>query len=259
MADDDLLLLGDVDEIPFPHALGYLARNLEVPTRLMQRHTLYRANWVLPAPWELGPFACRGAQIDNPMAAHMLGVPIPNWGLYQEPLLPDAGWHFSFLGGAEDVKTKLAAYSHQEQNRPRDHDPGNLDRMFRHRIDLPGRNLLTVQREAELDEVQRMLYTMRPDYFDFSPMPTTARRRAVRSWTWARRSPRLAGNLALVNWGDRRIERSGPLALPFVAAMALVDRARDERRRRRGHESLDFIKQKRGPVLAPVPLDSGGD
>ena len=251
MADDDLLLVGDVDEIPRPHIVQHLGKNLDVPTRLVQRQTVYRANWVLPVPWELGPFACRGSQTDNPMAAHMLGVPFPRWGLYKEPLLPDAGWHFSFLGHTEDVGTKLASYSHQEENRERDHDRGNFERLFRFRIDVPGRNLLTVQSEAELDTIQRTLYDIRPDYFDFSPSPAMLRRRAARSWTWARRMPRFAHRRKLVSWGDKRIDSAGPLASPFAAGLALVDQARDVRRRHVTRD--DFIAQKRGYVLPPVP------
>lgn len=30
----------------------------------------------------------------------------------------DAGWHFSWMGGVQRVQEKLAAYSHQERNRP---------------------------------------------------------------------------------------------------------------------------------------------
>jgi beta-1,4-mannosyl-glycoprotein beta-1,4-N-acetylglucosaminyltransferase len=32
--------------------------------------------------------------------------------------VPDGGWHFTFMGGAERIRQKLAAYSHQENNRP---------------------------------------------------------------------------------------------------------------------------------------------
>jgi beta-1,4-mannosyl-glycoprotein beta-1,4-N-acetylglucosaminyltransferase len=31
-------------------------------------------------------------------------------------ILPNGGWHFSFLGGAERIRTKLESYGHQEYN-----------------------------------------------------------------------------------------------------------------------------------------------
>jgi len=34
------------------------------------------------------------------------------------PLIPNGGWHWSYLGGTEKIKEKIAAYSHQELNIP---------------------------------------------------------------------------------------------------------------------------------------------
>jgi len=33
-------------------------------------------------------------------------------------IIKNGGWHFSFMGGAERIREKLMAYSHQERNRP---------------------------------------------------------------------------------------------------------------------------------------------
>ena len=33
-------------------------------------------------------------------------------------IIPDAGWHFSWMGGVQRIQEKLAAYAHQERNRP---------------------------------------------------------------------------------------------------------------------------------------------
>src|SRR3954451_15765755 len=44
---DDLLLIGDVDELPRPRIVKALSEELQEPTRLCQRHALYRGNWIL--------------------------------------------------------------------------------------------------------------------------------------------------------------------------------------------------------------------
>jgi len=33
-------------------------------------------------------------------------------------VVPDAGWHFSYMGGIDRIQTKLASYSHTERNTP---------------------------------------------------------------------------------------------------------------------------------------------
>ena len=35
----------------------------------------------------------------------------------------DGGWHFSFMGGVERIREKLAAYAHQERNLPQFTNP----------------------------------------------------------------------------------------------------------------------------------------
>ena len=40
----------------------------------------------------------------------------------------NAGWHFSWMGGVERIQEKLAAYSHQERNRPEIADAGNIEK-----------------------------------------------------------------------------------------------------------------------------------
>jgi len=42
--------------------------------------------------------------------------------------IPDAGWHFSWMGGVERVRDKLAACSHQEKNLPQYSDPAYIAR-----------------------------------------------------------------------------------------------------------------------------------
>lgn len=246
LADDDLLLVGDVDEIPHPHVVAYLKSHLDEPLRLVMRHALYRANWVLSEPWEEGTVAARGSQLDDRMIAQSLGVVPESWEGYRETLLPGAGWHVSYLGGPADLVRKLGAFSHQELNTARDREPRHLERMYRHRVDLTGRRLLEVVGVDDLDATQQALRAIRPDWFDDDgSTPPRWRRRGVRTWTWARRSPRLPD--WLVRGLDPVIDR--PTAgLPVLAVLAAADRVRESRRRHRPAP----VSWKRGRWLEPI-------
>ena len=39
----------------------------------------------------------------------------------------DGGWHFSWMGGVQRIQEKLAAYAHQERNRPDIAATGNIE------------------------------------------------------------------------------------------------------------------------------------
>jgi len=249
---NDLLLVGDVDEIPFPHIVRFLSEQLEEPTRLWQRQTLYRANWVVDKPWPEGTFACRGKHQDNPMVAHMLGRTVSSWGRYKEHYLPDAGWHFCFLGNEQNVQLKLASFSHQELNRERDRSMEHLTRLMAYRVDVGGRRLLSVQQPGELDRIQQLLRGLRPDLFDFTVGPPKIRRRAARSWVWARRWRGLAQGF--VDWGDRRIDRSGAAAFAFVALCALLDLAREAPRGLRS--TLSAVRRRKSVVRVVASSDT---
>lgn len=41
-------------------------------------------------------------------------------------LIPDGGWHFAFVGGVKKIRSKLAAYSHQEYNNPKFNTPEKI-------------------------------------------------------------------------------------------------------------------------------------
>jgi beta-1,4-mannosyl-glycoprotein beta-1,4-N-acetylglucosaminyltransferase len=43
-------------------------------------------------------------------------------------IIPDAGWHFTWMGGVERIQQKITAYSHQENNQPQFLDPQNIQR-----------------------------------------------------------------------------------------------------------------------------------
>lgn len=118
-AATDLVHVSDADEIPRASALRKAARRDE----LMYLHNalfIYFLNWrweeeqwtrAYAAPWR------EVAKLDD-LNAPRLKTPSDYLGLSEQDakarILWDAGWHFSYMGGAEKVVAKLAAFSHDE-------------------------------------------------------------------------------------------------------------------------------------------------
>lgn len=100
---DDLVIIGDVDEIPSPAALAW--RGWPV-TALHLRTALFAVDWVVPE-WQLTPPMTVMATVRwlKARGGKLAEVRHNRFGL---PVFPDGGWHFSWLGGPEKQAEKLA-------------------------------------------------------------------------------------------------------------------------------------------------------
>lgn len=108
---DDLILLGDVDEIP-TRAIVKMASELCVyPVMFIQRLFYYWLNCEVGG-WG-GTMALRGCDWIGGEAVRMLRGTIVG-------RVPDAGWHFSFMG---DVIEKIESFAHAEVDLPHHKDP----------------------------------------------------------------------------------------------------------------------------------------
>ena len=113
--DDDVAMLTDVDEIWDPEVVAPLARHPGLPggvRLLMKFHYFYlNCRGVGPANTQwLYPFCARISTIRSNPDLHQLRTS------GEMPALNHAGWHFSYLGGAQKFVEKLDAFSHQELN-----------------------------------------------------------------------------------------------------------------------------------------------
>ena len=100
---EDVVLMGDVDEIPSRGVVYGFRKGLESPVALGMRLYYYAVNLEHPTQW-IGTAAVprRG------MAWPADWQDIRNHrGTF--PVVQDAGWHFSWLGDAEQVQAKLSA------------------------------------------------------------------------------------------------------------------------------------------------------
>jgi beta-1,4-mannosyl-glycoprotein beta-1,4-N-acetylglucosaminyltransferase len=110
--DDDIFLMGDLDEIPNPSILQELSC-LDKPVALSMLFHYYFMNCqnVGNERWWNGTIACPGFE----------------WRLTTPQQLRDkrnefnrlkkGGWHFSYLGGLEKIREKINSFAHTEFNK----------------------------------------------------------------------------------------------------------------------------------------------
>jgi hypothetical protein len=100
---DDIILHGDVDEIPTDLAARYVQpRGIVV---FQQRMHPFAVDWFHPDPWQ-GTTACRYRDLTTFSAlrdARFTAAP-----------LPDAGWHFSWVGDPGARVRKINSFCHPE-------------------------------------------------------------------------------------------------------------------------------------------------
>jgi beta-1,4-mannosyl-glycoprotein beta-1,4-N-acetylglucosaminyltransferase len=114
---DDLILLSDIDELPNPAALGDLG-DAEVGALEMDL-CYYFINCQFPQKWYHAKLF-RHRAIGSRTLTEMR--------FSEAKLIKNGGTHFSYLGGAERIRTKLLSFAHQEFNSPKFTDTENIER-----------------------------------------------------------------------------------------------------------------------------------
>jgi len=185
-ADDDLVLIGDLDELPRPDVVSRLTRTLDGPTRLEMVDSLYFANWVQPRPWMIGTMATRRSGFDHPTVREMFGDPPSDDECFVEEVVPAAGWHVSFLGGVDALIKKLGDYSHQELNTVINRRREFLEACVRYGAHFAGWTPLRKLGRGELPPPVEELSERHPVLFDFSAPPRRAASLTWCGWAWIR-------------------------------------------------------------------------
>lgn len=107
MEPDDLVLLCDADEIVDPRRLdAILDATVNGPARLSMGLWMCGTRWRNKRPWT-HPVACRARDLPPHPSQRLRLGPVTR-------VVPDAGWHLSYLGTDEDVDAKLKAFAHSE-------------------------------------------------------------------------------------------------------------------------------------------------
>ncbi len=149
---DDIILHSDLDEIPSARAIRELAVTMRKAYRTDPlgriAHGLLRQPGVVwfvrnlfkrrhPFVWLLDQrqfyYFLNCASVNQPVwqgaratffRDYTSAFDLRRWGGHR---VPNAGWHFSYMGGVERVRQKLAAFAHQEFNRPEFTDPNHVE------------------------------------------------------------------------------------------------------------------------------------
>lgn len=106
--DSDLILIGDIDEIPKPEKIK-LVKYSQKPTCFEQDFYYYFLNCLSSEKWRKGTKGIYKKFLTTPQE-------IRHVDYNNSHLLKDAGWHFSYLGGREQIVKKIDSFSHQELN-----------------------------------------------------------------------------------------------------------------------------------------------
>ncbi len=138
LGSDDIFLLSDVDEIPFPHMI----QDSPGTIMMMRRHAL--AVNLLDIGWWTGTLAVMGSD-----ARYAIRKFLQRTKGEGRPFIPNpvgfpviSGWHFSWLGGPDAIRKKAGSFADEELLGVKITDP---ERLYRERISpVEGTHLLQV-------------------------------------------------------------------------------------------------------------------
>jgi beta-1,4-mannosyl-glycoprotein beta-1,4-N-acetylglucosaminyltransferase len=128
--DEDIILIGDVDEVPRAVRFRELS-GLEGSKVFNQRYYYYYLNCRADQDW-LGTKAIRFQDLARSSPQEVRATAVPS-------VIDDGGWHFSYLGGVDAVRRKIASWSHQELNTAEINDAEALLYNIENNLDIFGR------------------------------------------------------------------------------------------------------------------------
>ena len=144
LEDDDLCFITDLDEIWNPE-LSYDIENDKIYKLKQLAYALYFNNRS-SEPWA-GTLLTKYRNIKNACLNHMR---TPSKTQYE--YIENGGWHFTFMGGAEQIRLKIESYGHQEYNN--DSVKDRVEENLKNNKDVLGRSEFTFQ----IDESQLPKY-----------------------------------------------------------------------------------------------------
>jgi hypothetical protein len=139
--DDAVVLMGDADEIP---RASSLPERLDPGAVMVLEQALYfyKLNLRSSKTWH-------GTRIATAQTVRERG---PQWmRTARGHVLPNAGWHFSYLGGMLLVAHKIGAFAHQEYNKAEYTDLTRIGQRMAERRDPYDRQGMTL-RQVPIDE-----------------------------------------------------------------------------------------------------------
>lgn len=103
----DLVIISDADEVPKASVLKNITKHT-IPSRLDVKQYFWNYNWQSPDHCNQGsrPVVCGRINLEINTCQELRSLNLP--------VIPDAGWHFSFFGETERIKNKIESFAHTE-------------------------------------------------------------------------------------------------------------------------------------------------
>jgi beta-1,4-mannosyl-glycoprotein beta-1,4-N-acetylglucosaminyltransferase len=133
----DIIIIGDVDEIPDDSTLLTLQRqNVRVEyANLLQDFYYYNLTCKNAQKWHLAKLCCYEYYVDV-----LQRTPQKCREIIANQHVKLGGWHLSYFGGAQFIRNKIENFSHQEFNSPEFTDIERIDEKIKKGEDLFSRS-----------------------------------------------------------------------------------------------------------------------
>lgn len=128
LTEKDLILICDCDEIPDPRIMASI-EDLQGPCSLEMSLYYYHIECISKKKWNLPKIVSYGYYSGNRDCEHIRH-------LKNIEIIPNAGWHLSYFGGAAMIRNKLMNFSHCELNEDRFTDLDKIRERIRSYRDL---------------------------------------------------------------------------------------------------------------------------
>jgi len=138
LKEEDYIMISDVDEIPNMERIKNL--NKFKFTVFQQRLFYYKFNLQnITTPFWFGSKICKKKHLKSPQwlreqkvkKSSFLKFFKINWNIIE-----DGGWHFSFLMNAQQIKSKLSSFAHEEFNNSNFNNLDKINYSIENKIDL---------------------------------------------------------------------------------------------------------------------------
>lgn len=177
-APDDIIMISDVDEIPYPENIARLTPDavrgrvwfIECDYYTYKLNLAIENKWIglcairaiekkhLPGMQSLRAFRARQSRrlpmpinqtINVAKNVFRVGAPLVH------VLVEHGGWHFTFMNTPEKIQYKIAAYAHQERNTAEFNSLENIQRLIADGLSVCGRKVRRVELELMPGTVRR--------------------------------------------------------------------------------------------------------
>jgi beta-1,4-mannosyl-glycoprotein beta-1,4-N-acetylglucosaminyltransferase len=105
--DSDVILISDADEIVRSSLLKKIT-DYRIPARIDVKQYFWNFHWQVPPHCDQGarPVICAKYNLKIHTPQELRSMPLP--------VIKDGGWHFSFFGELNKIKTKIESFAHTE-------------------------------------------------------------------------------------------------------------------------------------------------